>query len=239
MKKNAKWIIFFSITAIFLLGGVLGIALAPKGSTDSSRFWIAWTFAFPVSFTAAACIHLLYASKEDSALVRIPVAYAIVIIGSVAYFAIFFLFTFNPFIRWMDKKINGTTLLVSIEVVITVIYAIASALLLFGANYIIKTRAHTKRKVLYIRMLQADVEDCIPKTQNAALREALTAFAEKIHYSDPMSDAALAGIEGELSSTVAKISTALISGADEEALQLISLGEELLSQRNRRCIMLK
>ncbi len=48
------------------------------------------------------------------------------------------------------------------------------------------------QKVFYIRELQADVEMLAEQEQNPEIKTSLTRLAEKIRYSDPMSNVALA-----------------------------------------------
>lgn len=88
-------------------------------------------------------------------------------------------------------------------------------------------------------MLIMDINDCIAKTSDSQVVSALNKFAEDVRFSDPMSHASLAGIESQISQTVAEISGKLDGEDVQEVLDLIKKGETQLESRNKRCIMLK
>ena len=94
-------------------------------------------------------------------------------------------------------------------------------------------------KNLYIRMLKADVDDCIARTGDPTVIAALQDLSERVRFSDPMSHPALGGIEIELSTTVATIAAALSESDTARATALITKACTLLESRNQRCIMLK
>ncbi len=234
MGKKGKNILLASVLIVFaVFTTILFLTVnkfCPK-RLDSGVFWLAFVFAVPVNLLAAVGLHLWSNHKDSSDIVQLPAIYLVIAGGAIAYLLSGIIF--------MYFNINKFLVPVIVELLITAAYVIVAMFMMFGTDYITETQKQTKQKVLYVRMLQADVEDCIPKATTPEVRKALTAFAEKVHYSDPMSHPSLAGIEGELSSTVTKISMALAQGDNDLATSLIATGEELLSQRNRRCIMLK
>jgi hypothetical protein len=126
-----------------------------------------------------------------------------------------------------------------IELSVTVVYVIAVMYAVYAVSYVERNQKQTKQKVLYIRMLKADVDDCVARTSDAAVIAALNDLSERVRFSDPMSHPSLTGIETELTTTVAMISAAL--GADDaaQATELIKKACALLESRNNRCIMLK
>ena len=92
-----------------------------------------------------------------------------------------------------------------VELVITLAYILSAMYFLRGAQYIRAEETHTREKVMYIRFLKADVDDCIAKAKSEELRAKLAAFSDAVRYSDPMSHPSLSGIEAELSVTVAQM----------------------------------
>ena len=70
-------------------------------------------------------------------------------------------------------------------------------------------------------------------------KTALSAFAENVRFSDPVSHESLSAIEMDIMDTVDKISSALGDGDTEGAAALIKQAQEKLESRNRRCLLLK
>ena len=87
-------------------------------------------------------------------------------------------------------------------------------------------------------MLQTNVTACLPMATNPTVKAALEELAEKIRFSDPMSHASLATVEGEIASTIDEIASKLAS-ADEDVEALIKKAEIQLARRNSQCLMLK
>ena len=126
-----------------------------------------------------------------------------------------------------------------VELIITVAYAIVAMYAVFAAEHIMSGEREVKQKVLFIRLLQNDVEGCIAYATDPAIKNALSTLAEKVRFSDPMSHPSLAGVEAELSATVGEISMQLSAGNNQAASELIRKAEIQLERRNSRCIILK
>ena len=89
------------------------------------------------------------------------------------------------------------------------------------------------QKVFYIRELQADVEMLAEQEQNPEIKTSLTKLAEKIRYSDPMSNVALADLEARIREKVTALRTA------DHKLEIIAELDLLLVERNRKAKILK
>lgn len=90
-----------------------------------------------------------------------------------------------------------------------------------------------KAKVFYIQSLQVDVELLAEKEIDTETKTALKNLAEKIRFSDPMSNEALAELEQKISDRVSELKTTT------EKQNLISEIEMLLLERNKKCKILK
>ena len=199
----------------------------------SGVFWVSFIFAIPVNMFAAIALHLWSGHKGSKDIVHMPVIYYVIATFGVAYLGAGYYFIYK-------LHLTDITIPLVVEIVITGAYIIVALFAMFGADYIADTQSEVKEKVLYIRMLQADVNDCRAKASSSAINNALERFAQNVECSDPMSHASLAGIESALTASVAKISAALSTQeAEEEILKMIADAEALLDSRNRRCIMLK
>jgi len=230
MKKIRNLFLISLILIVALVTTIIFLTI-PDGRTDTTAFWIAWSFAIPVNFVVALILHFWSGNKKAEGLIHMPLAYYLVIIFAPVYLVVGCIFMYLPIVK--------TLLLIIIELIISVAYIICILYFIFGANYISSVRKETKEKVNYIKMLVVDIQDCINKTSNPKLLSSLEAFQENVQYSDPMSHASLAGIEQQLVLTVADISSKIDQGLEEEVLALIKRGEMQLKSRNDRCIMLK
>ncbi len=230
MKKARNIILVSLILVVALLNAIVFLTI-PDGRTDTTAFWLAWAFAVPINLIIAILLHLWSGKKGSVDMINMPIAYYLIGVFGVIYLIVGAIFMYLP--------ITKIVLLIILESVTTVAYIIVAMYFLFGASYMVKSKQYTKEKVLYIKMLLADINDCVSKANDAEVVNALNKFAEDVRFSDPMTHSSLAMIEGQLSQTVADISVKLDTGDVQEVLALIKKGESQLESRNKRCIMLK
>lgn len=231
MKNSLKYIVLASLILFFGVCTTIIFLTVPDGRTDTSVFWIAWSFAIPVNLCAAIGLHFWASKKDAKEMIRMPLAYYLIVIFGLIYLVVGFLF--------MYLNVEKTTFLIVLELIITVAYIILAMYFIFGAGYITKSEQHTREKVGFIKLLMADVTDCIAKTNDADVKKALDNFAQNIRFSDPMSHQSLALVEQQLSATVYEIGQKITTASKEEILELIKQGEMQLDSRNKRCLILK
>lgn len=102
-----------------------------------------------------------------------------------------------------------------------------------GRNEIERVEAKVQNKVFYVREMQADIELLADNESDAAVKTALTHLAEKIRFSDPMSNEQLADLENKISIKAAELKTA------SSKLEIITELNSLLDERNKKCKILK
>ncbi len=222
MKKNSTK--GYGILGIlFALISIIAFAVP---TTKTATFWIAYVF------TAAAFAAQIFiwnkALGKDAAIksqflglpvVHIGIVYAI--IQTVA-FAVFLFVPTLP--AW------------SAIVVCSVIAGVSAVCMVSadaGRNEIERVEAKVQKKVFYIRELQADVELIADAETDTETKTALTQLAEKIRFSDPMSNERLADLENKISTKVLELKTA--ANKVENIAELTSL----LDERNKKCKLLK
>ena len=96
-----------------------------------------------------------------------------------------------------------------------------------------------KGQTSFIKMLTVDAESLIAKAKNETIKAECRKVYEAIRYSDPMSNSALASVESEITIKFAKLSEGV---ADDNVEATSSLANDLLiliSDRNKKCRMLK
>ena len=232
MKKAGRIIALISALLICVALNVILFLTVPEERASTKIFWICWSFTFPLNIAAFLGIYVWTGMKGRDSLIQATVSFRISSI-------FFFLFVLFSGLMIYLPQITTTTIPIIGEVVLTVAYLIVAMFAVFGSEYIMQSEKATKRKVLFVKMLQCDIENLVPLTTDAQVSSALSAFAEKIRLSDPMSHPSLAGIEDSITATVQEIALAVSSEESEKILALIKKGEIQLQQRNNRCVVLK
>lgn len=222
MKKNStKGYVLLGI--LFALVSIIAFAV-PTAKT--ATFWIAYVFT-AAAFAAQIGIWKTALGKEGTLkskflgfpIVHIGIVYAII---QVIAFAVFL---FAP------------TLPTWSAIVVCPIIAGLSAVCMIsadaGRNEIERVEAKVQNKVFYVREMQADIELLADNESDAAVKTALTHLAEKIRFSDPMSNEQLADLENKISIKAAELKTA------SSKLEIITELNSLLDDRNKKCKILK
>ena len=222
MKKNStKGYVILGI--LFALVSIIAFAVP---TSKTATFWIAYVFT-AAAFAAQIGIWKTALGKEEPLkskflgfpVVHIGIVYAVI---QVIAFAVFMFVPTLP--AW------------SAIVVCSVIAGISAVCMISagaGRNEIERVEAKVQKKVFYIRELQADIELLVGNESEAAVKTAITQLAEKIRFSDPMSNEQLADLENKISTKVAELKTA------SSKLEIITELNSLWDERNKKCKILK
>lgn len=222
MKKNStKGYVLLGI--LFALVSIIAFAV-PTAKT--ATFWIAYVFT-AAAFAAQIGIWKTALGKEGTLkskflgfpIVHIGIVYAII---QVIAFAVFLFAPTLP--TW------------SAIVVCPIIVGLSAVCMISadaGRNEIERVEAKVQNKVFYVREMQADIELLADNESDAAVKTALTHLAEKIRFSDPMSNEQLADLENKISIKAAELKTA------SSKLEIITELNSLLDERNKKCKILK
>lgn len=222
MKKNStKGYVILCI--LFALVSIIAFAV-PMAKT--ATFWIAYVFT-AAAFAAQIGIWKTALGKEGTLkskflgfpLVHIGIVYAVI---QVIVFAVFMFVPTLPV--W------------SAIVVCSVIAGISAVCMISadaGRDEIERVEAKVQKKVFYIRELQADIELLADSETNADVKTALTQLAEKIRFSDPMSNEQLVDLENKISIKAAELKTTT------SKLEIITELNSLLDERNKTIKILK
>lgn len=230
-KKTGQNIIIIATLLVFALLNVILFLTVDDARIESGVFWVGWAFAFPVNLAALVIARLWCGKKGGMALVQLPVAYRLVFGFGLTYLVIGVIF--------MYAAIENVAIALVTEAVVSVAYIIIAMYAVFAATHIMQSEREVKAKVAYISVLKADVEDVMMIATDGAVKNALLELSECVRFSDPMSHPSLGGVESQISAAVARISSLVSAGNNEEAVGAILETKNLLEARNRRCIMLK
>ena len=222
MKKNSTkgYVI---LGTLFALVSVI-VFVAPAKRT--AAFWIAYAFSV-VSFAAQIVIWKAALGREKtlkSKFLGLPVVHIGVVYLVIQTLALG-VFRFVPaFPVW------SAVIACAVIAGVSAVCMIASDV---GHGEIERVEAKVQSKVFRIREMQTEVELLANAEKDAAAKAALAKLAEKLRFSDPMSDERLANLENRIGAKIAELSTAADKTAVIEELNL------LLEKRNRKCKMLK
>ena len=222
MKKNrSKGYLILGI--LFVLVSVIAFAV-PLAKTTA--FWI--SYAFTVIAFAAQIIIWKSALGRTEALkskflgfpvVHIGIVYLVVQIIALA------VFLFIP------------TLPIWSAVVACAVIAGASAVCMIasdvGRSEIERVSSKVQKKTFFIKQVRTEIELLADAETDVTTKSALTQLAEKIRYSDPMSNEQIADIEDRITAKVAELKSST------NKVKIINELNSLLDERNRKIKILK
>jgi len=221
MKKNSTK----GYVILGVLFALISIITFTVPTTKTATFWIAYVFT-AAAFAAQIIIWNKALGKEElkSKFLGFPVVH-IGIVYAIIQTVAFAVFMFVP------------TLPTWSAIVVCSIIVGASAVCMIsadaGRNEIERVEAKVQKKVFYIRELQADVELLADAVTDADTKAALTQLAEKMRFSDPMSNEQLADLENKISTKVRELKIAA------NKMEIITELTSLLDERNKKCKILK
>lgn len=216
MKKNTKTA-YAVLGIVFILFNVMAFALPTDKTTT---FWIAYAFTVVALALQIRIWNKAFKAVETlkSKFLGIPIFYVgvVYLVFQLITLAVFMAFPRIPY--W-------------IAVIVCAFVLGISAICLISADAerdeIDRVEEKVNRKVFYIRELQADVEMLAEQEPNPETKAALQKLAEKIRYSDPMSDERLADIDAEITTKIKDLE------AVKEKLSVIAVIISLLDRRNK------
>ena len=92
-----------------------------------------------------------------------------------------------------------------------------------------------KKDVSTMRRLQSEVNYLVSQCSDPAVKKAVSALAEKLKYSDPVSNDALAEADRELAQRIEELAAAVNDGEKDSALSLCKRAVSAIENRNRLC----
>ena len=222
MKKNSsKGYLIFGI--LFILLSVIIFAV-PTAKT--AEFWISYVFTV-IAFATQIIIWSATLGRSESLKSKF-LGFPVVHIGIV--YLVVQIITFIVFLSIPTLPIWSAVVICAVVAGVSVVCMIASDV---GRSEIERVSAKVHEKTFYIKQLQADVELLAGAETDTATRSALMQLAEKIRYSDPMSNEQIADIEDRITAKIAELK----SSADK--MKIISELNLLLDERNRKIKILK
>lgn len=222
MKKNTK-LAYAVLGIVFILFNVIVFAV-PTDKTIT--FWIAYAFTVVAFALQIGIWNAAFKATETlkSKFLGVPIIYVgiVYLVLQLIAFAVFMIFPLIP--SWI--VVIACALVLGISAICLISADVAR-------DEINRVEEKVNQKVFYIRELQADVEMLAEQEQNPEIKTSLTRLAEKIRYSDPMSNVALADLEARIREKVTALRTT------DHKLEIITELDLLLAERNRKAKILK
>lgn len=222
MKKN-KGMAYAVLAIAFVLFNVIAFAV-PTAKT--ATFWIAYAFT-SIAFASQIVIwkfafkgaDILKSKFLGIPLISVGITYLIV---QIIAFAVF-----------MALPLIASWIAIVVCALILGISAICLIGTETGREEINRVEEKVEKKVFYIKSLQIDVEMLASSERDTDTKAALTKLAEKIRFSDPMSNESLADLEAEITTKVKELKTT------ENKAEIITVLDSLITERNKKAKLLK
>lgn len=222
MKKN-KGMAYAVLVVAFVLFNVIAFAVS---TAKTATFWIAYVFT-AVAFASQIAIWK-FAFKGADALKSKFLGIPLISIG-ITYLIIQII----AFAVFMVLPLMASWIAIVVCALILGISAICFIGTETGREEINRVEEKVEKKVFYIKSLQVDVEMLASAETDADTKAALTKLAEKIRFSDPMSNDALSELEAEISAKVKELKTT------ENKSEIITVLDSLITERNNKAKLLK
>ena len=222
MNKN-KGMAYASLAIAFVLFNVVAFIIP---SVKASAFWVAYVFT-DIAFVLQIAIwesafndtKILRSKFLGISLISVGLIYLII---QIIAFAIFMALPLTA--SW--SAFVSCTLILGL-----------SAICLIGTEVakeeINRIEEKVEKKVFYIKSLQVDVEMLAGTETDTATKSALMQLAERIRYSDPMSDEQLTDIERQITEEITKLKSST------DKAKIINELNSLLDERNKKSKILK
>ena len=222
MKKN-KGMAYAVLAIAFVLLNVIAFAV-PRVKT--ATFWIAYVFT-AVAF-ASQIVIWKFAFKGADTLESKFLGIPLISVG-ITYLIVQII----AFVVFMALPLMASWIAIVVCALILGISAICLIGTETGREEINRVEEKVEKKVFYIKSLQVDIEMLVSSEIDADTKTALTKLADKIRFSDPMSNEALAELEAEITAKVNELKLA------ENKAEIIKVLDSLITERNKKVKLLK
>lgn len=195
-------------------------------TAKTATFWIAYAFTV-IAFASQIAIWKVAfngANTLKSKFLGIP----LIPVG-ITYWIIQII----AFVVFMALPLTASWIAVVVCALILGISAICLIGTEIGREEISRVEEKVEKKVFYIKSLQVDIEMLSSTESDVDTKAALIKLAEKIRFSDPMSNEALAELEAEISAKVKELKAA------ENKAEIITVLDSLIVERNKKAKLLK
>ncbi len=198
----------------------------------TASFWIGYVFITVAFLGQLACAYI--ALKDDNNLKKTFLNLSLL---SASYGGLIASFV-----------VGGLCMLISplpdwVGVIVCAIVLVLNALAVVKAKVAVDAVAEVDEKIkaqtFFIKSLTVDADTLMAKANTDEIKAECRKIYEAIRYSDPMSNNALASVEGQITVAFSKLSSAVDEGKPEAVKALSDELIVLVNERNKKCRLLK
>ena len=229
MKKDTMRLLIVSVAALIAYNFAVFMIPCYKTAT----FWISWGFSLLGFIVAGYAIYTGLIKKPDAKsrfygfpIARIGVIY---LVAQVAVGGVFM--AIGHIVPWWLATVACT-----IGLAVTLIGVMAAEAVVDQIQY---QDNKIRESVSVMRGLQSKVGTLASRCEDSAAANAVRNFADELRYSDPVSSAAIADAEAELSAAVDALQAAVVEGNADQILAACRQASAMLAERNRLCKLSK
>jgi hypothetical protein len=232
MKKTFNFYAILWAVLLVLFNVIAFVSVGWAGQEKyTASFWIGYIF-ISLSFVGnLICARQAFkADTLQKLFYGISVAYA-------SYVGLVLSFVFgglcmliSPLPYWVGVILCAIVLTVQI---LSVLKAQAAV------ELVTKTDAKIKTQTFFIKSLTIDADTLMAQAKSEAVKAECRKVYEAVRYSDPMSNAALATVEGQITVKFAELSEAVKTDDIEKTVELAKEVLILVGDRNKKCKLLK
>jgi hypothetical protein len=228
MTKNKG----LAITILGLILAVFQVLVFLIPFERGSVFWVAYGFTTFAILAQAAVVYIAV-GKADTMKSKF-MGFPIVHIGFVYLVAQLIIGGASMLLPMIPSWLS-----IIVQVVVLFVAAVSLIATEAGRDEINRIDKQVEQKVMFIQSLQVDLQMLLQKTDDVLVKKQLSALIDSVKYSDPMTSDALVPLERSLEETLAKLECAIQEKNTQTAGQLAEEFNQLLTQRNKKCKILK
>ena len=227
MKKNFKlYLVAWAI--VLALFNVISFVVPAEKTTS---FWIGYIFISITFIGQLACSYIVFKANNAT---KIFYNLSLVKIGYIGLIASF--------------VVGGLCMLISplpywVGVVVCAIVLAANILSILKATVVVaeveRVDSKIEEQTSFIKMLTIDADTLMAQAKSDGVKAECRKVYEAIRYSDPMSNDALASVEGQISTKFAELSDAVKAHNAEKVAEIANEVVILIGDRNKRYKLLK
>ena len=235
MKLSSRSKLILAIVAVvFVVFNVVFLLVASSTAFNANTF-ISWAFMI-LGFVSFLLFSFLSASKDG---VDRYMFLRFTLIGHctiylIVDFVLAVLFTVLGAL--IDLSLLWT---VSIQVIALGIHVCIALACLMAKTSVAEVDTQVKQRTSRMKGFRAETEMLVEYCKDANAKNDFRKFAEAVRYSDPMSCDALDDVENSLAEIISEMKSDLIAGDVEAAQDKCKIANNILKERNKKCLLLK
>ncbi|MDO5477546.1 MAG: hypothetical protein Q4G23_00090 [Clostridia bacterium] len=211
------------------------VVFALCGFADhNASFWISIVFANVSLISVTVCAFLLKGKKLEPRdwMMGYPFyRHGIIYVITELVLSVIFMVTDKQGLPWSIAFV--------VQFIVMIVFGIIIITCFMAKDTIEEVREKVKVNTAFMKMLLVDADMLVEQTEAPELKKVFSELRDQIRYSDPVSNEQLADLEGRLASQVDTIKVNMTCGNTEGALDSCKQAMLLLSERNRKCKLLK